>query len=294
MAGGATVASAQQLCRTATGAAQRSVTRYLTTPAEHRWLRTHGITATRVEDLQPLVDANAGSVCVRMDSTLAPETGAYFRAGAYIIGTIAKPLVEGSPVHHVSSTIFVFDTLGVDVHQDGLRVFAPSDFRVSSVLGTRVVLAWSRSNEPLVGLQLQRASGGGAFADIGSLLAVTVTTTTDSTLVAGSSYRYRLAAVTAAGDSGYSYVVDVSVVDPDTITRSSSGRLPRIPSRGTSSFVELQRRGALPEGYRGSEESAHLSLPLAELDALAALLAGVIDQARRDGVVPGRRDDPSS
>lgn len=58
-----------------------------------------------------------------------------------------------------------------------------------------------------------------------------------------------------------------------------------IPERNVV-FVELERRGALPEGYRGSEESAHFSLPLGELDALVTLLAGVIAQARVDRVLP--------
>jgi hypothetical protein len=62
-----------------------------------------------------------------------------------------------------------------------------------------------------------------------------------------------------------------------------------IPERNVA-FVELERRGALPDGYRGSEESAHLSLPLGELDTLLTLLAGVVGQARIDGVLPPRSD----
>ena len=60
-----------------------------------------------------------------------------------------------------------------------------------------------------------------------------------------------------------------------------------IPERNVA-FVDLERRGALPEGYRGSEESAHFSLPLGELGAVVTLLAGVIAQARTDGVLPPR------
>jgi hypothetical protein len=51
-------------------------------------------------------------------------------------------------------------------------------------------------------------------------------------------------------------------------------------------FVHVERHGALPAGYRGNEESAHFSLPIDETDALVALLAGIVDQARRDGVLP--------
>lgn len=60
-----------------------------------------------------------------------------------------------------------------------------------------------------------------------------------------------------------------------------------IPDRNAA-FVELERRGDLPEGYRGSEEVAYFSLPPGELDALVALLTGVVDQARHDGVLPPR------
>jgi hypothetical protein len=62
-----------------------------------------------------------------------------------------------------------------------------------------------------------------------------------------------------------------------------------IPERNVA-FVDLERRGTLPEGYRGSEESAHFALPPDELDALVTLLAGMIDQARHDGVLPTRRE----
>jgi len=50
-------------------------------------------------------------------------------------------------------------------------------------------------------------------------------------------------------------------------------------------FVRFERHGAPPAGYRGSIEAA-LSLPRSEIDAFVTLLAGVVDQARRDGVLP--------
>jgi hypothetical protein len=58
-------------------------------------------------------------------------------------------------------------------------------------------------------------------------------------------------------------------------------------------FVQLERHGPRPAGYRGSEEAADFSVPAGEVDALLALLAGVVAQARRDGVLdalagPGR------
>jgi hypothetical protein len=50
-------------------------------------------------------------------------------------------------------------------------------------------------------------------------------------------------------------------------------------------FFHLERIGSLPAGYRGGEERAFFSLPISEADAIVALLAGLIAQARRHGVL---------
>jgi hypothetical protein len=50
-------------------------------------------------------------------------------------------------------------------------------------------------------------------------------------------------------------------------------------------FLRIERRGPLPDGYRGAEESGGFSLPMGELDAVMEALTGVIAQARRDGVL---------
>jgi hypothetical protein len=58
-----------------------------------------------------------------------------------------------------------------------------------------------------------------------------------------------------------------------------------IPPRDVA-FLEVEREGELPEGYRGAEERALLSVPVAEAGALIELLTGIVAQARRDGVLP--------
>ena len=50
-------------------------------------------------------------------------------------------------------------------------------------------------------------------------------------------------------------------------------------------FVKIEREGTLPAGYMGAEETASWSMPMAELDLVMKVLAGVIRQGRRDGVV---------
>lgn len=57
----------------------------------------------------------------------------------------------------------------------------------------------------------------------------------------------------------------------------------------TVAFVQLERSGPLPLDYRGSGEAAHFSIPVAEFDALVALLTGVASQARQEGVLPPDR-----
>jgi hypothetical protein len=59
-----------------------------------------------------------------------------------------------------------------------------------------------------------------------------------------------------------------------------------VPPRDIA-FLQVERRGELPAGYRGAEESVLLSLPIGEANALIELLTGVVAHARRDGVLPG-------
>jgi hypothetical protein len=50
----------------------------------------------------------------------------------------------------------------------------------------------------------------------------------------------------------------------------------------------MERHGQMPAGQRGITD-AELVLPASEVSAIVALLAGVVDQARRDGVLPAQR-----
>lgn len=51
-------------------------------------------------------------------------------------------------------------------------------------------------------------------------------------------------------------------------------------------FLQVERQGPLPDGYLGSQETIDVSLPIGEVDALLALLTGIVADARRDGVLP--------
>ena len=54
---------------------------------------------------------------------------------------------------------------------------------------------------------------------------------------------------------------------------------------GGTALLSIERQGPPPQDYRGSSERAEFSVPSWELDAVVALLAGVVAQARREGVL---------
>jgi hypothetical protein len=55
---------------------------------------------------------------------------------------------------------------------------------------------------------------------------------------------------------------------------------------GNVAFITVERQGPRPPGYLGSEDAADFSVPIREMDALVALLIGVVAHARRDDVLP--------
>ena len=82
-----------------------------------------------------------------------------------------------------------------------------------------------------------------------------------------SSERSAVGSVRVGGDSFWRAVLTVPIPNADAV------------------FIRIERQGALPEGYRGAEESAGFSLPVGELEAVMVVLNGIVGQARRDGVI---------
>lgn len=56
---------------------------------------------------------------------------------------------------------------------------------------------------------------------------------------------------------------------------------------GEAVFLRFERRGTQPAGYRGGTQ-ADFSVPRSEVEAFVTLLAGLIEQARQDGVLARR------
>lgn len=79
---------------------------------------------------------------------------------------------------------------------------APTNLRVLAVTDTAITLAWSDESSNEDGFELQRRTTG-SWASLASLAANT-TTYSDSGLSAGTTYRYRVRAFNASGESEWS------------------------------------------------------------------------------------------
>ena len=202
-----------------------SVTMYLKDGREIPWLRSRGITDTTSSALAPLTDAGSAALCARMDSTLSIRPTYYFRAGSYVIASIARPLrLSGKTLGGLGANIFVFDSTGRWVNSQGeYPVITPTDVHVTSNTGGRVMLRWTNLASDITSLQLQRASGAGPFTPIGLPLSPATSTATDSTALPDSVYTYRLMASTARKKGESNDVRVVTSSDVSVLTRTATG-----------------------------------------------------------------------
>lgn len=82
-----------------------------------------------------------------------------------------------------------------------------------------------------------------------------------------SSERRAIGSVSVTGGGWWSAALTVPITDPGAV------------------FLHVERRGDLPAGYRGGEDAASLAMPVGELEAVVALLAGLMRHAQADGVL---------
>lgn len=111
---------------------------------------------------------------------------------------------------------------------------APSNLAATIASATRVNLSWRDNASTETGFVVERATGTGDFAQVGTVPALSGTGGTvlfaDTAVVAGASYRYRVTAVNLAGASGPSNVASIDLVAPTapsgvtgTAARSGNG-----------------------------------------------------------------------
>jgi hypothetical protein len=168
-----------------------------------------------------------------MDSVFVELPAYYFRADSYIIASnplVVAPPSDPSQVHiriYDGPTLFVFDSAGTPYYTPGsIAQTGPTNLGARAALDSQVVLGWTNQITGASNYRLQRATGAGAFADLGGLIAKTDTATTDATAQTGNTYRYRLAAIWPDGGAYYySNIMTVTVPANVTIARASSGLL---------------------------------------------------------------------
>jgi predicted phage tail protein len=94
---------------------------------------------------------------------------------------------------------------------------APTNLTATLQAGPQVLLSWRDNASNETGFVIERSIGGGAFTTLLTVGARTGTGTvsyTDTTVVQGNSYSYRIAAVNAAGMSGYTNTASVTLPTP--------------------------------------------------------------------------------
>jgi hypothetical protein len=102
---------------------------------------------------------------------------------------------------------------------------APSNLASLANSQSQITLTWSDNSADETGFKIERRTGGGQFAEIGSTNA-NVATFADTGLTAATSYIYRVRAVNAGGASGYS--------NETTATTQQSTSAPAAPSNLTA------------------------------------------------------------
>lgn len=94
---------------------------------------------------------------------------------------------------------------------------APSGLNATPRSSSRIDLAWVDNANNEDGYKVERRTGSGSFAQIGSVVKGTSYTDTDTSLAPSTTYYYRVRATNSIGDSGYSAEVNAATYDASTI-----------------------------------------------------------------------------
>lgn len=262
-------AQGQQTCLTVTPTARGAITGFLQTPAERPWLQAHSITTTSAAQLTDLTDAADAALCRKMDSTLAISPAYYLRAGTYVIATGAQPkgVIPGRlSGRDLGRDIFVFDSTGRWVHSPGEdSPIAPPDLRLATASAGSAELRWTNRDPSVTSILVQRASGSASYGTIGTLSGAAASYT-DATAAAGTPYRYQLVAVNAAGGMDLSNQVSVTIGDPGSLARTTTGLIFR---------DDFNRADGAP-GSNWTAESGSWSISNGELRAVTTQAANTV------------------
>ena len=164
--------------------------------------------------------SSSGNTATYVNTTVAPNTTYRYRVAAvYAAGTSAF-----SNIATVTTPNLV----------------PPSNMTATANNSRRVTLRWTDNTSNETGFRIQRATGNGAFAQIATALPRSGTGNTatyvDTTAVPNTTYRYRVAAMNAAGTSAYSNIATVTTPNltaPTNLTATAA-------RNGTTDSVRLR------------------------------------------------------
>jgi titin len=120
---------------------------------------------------------------------------------------------------------------------------APTNLTAGVLGATQVGLSWTDNATNETGFVVQRSVGGGAFVDLVTLPADSVSYT-DGAVAAPNTYSYRVMATNGVGSSAPSNVASVSVTVPPAPTNLSAANITR-----TSFTLNWQYNGTAPDGF---------------------------------------------
>lgn len=128
-----------------------------------------------------------------------------------------------------------FPTLNLDSAYSNIATFGtvvsetpatPTNLTAALQTGPAVLLTWTDNANNETGFVIERADNGGDFTTLNLVPARTNTGSvsyTDATVVAGSSYQYRVAALNSAGSSLYSNIASISLTVPAAPSNLTAG-----------------------------------------------------------------------
>ena len=90
------------------------------------------------------------------------------------------------------------------------KLSAPTELQADSVTNTRVVLSWQDNSDIESGFSIERAAGSGTYKELATV-AEDITSYTDSSVIQGQTYSYRVRAWTSNENSEYSNTVTANI-----------------------------------------------------------------------------------
>lgn len=135
--------------------------------------------------------------------------------------------------------------------QDPAFPSAPANLAVGTVTPSSVALSWNDTASNETGFVIERKTGSGAYAQVGSTLAANTKSFTDTSVSQGATYSYRVKATNGAGSSVYSNEVSATTYRRIQEDSSSIGYLGAWPyvfdgrlSGGQAKYASATSAGA--------------------------------------------------